>query len=150
MEPKKKINPRNKPRPVKPRPKLKARITDEHKPMRVPACPEHSEGMDYNPETMTWNCPVAWCTESVRPVIEKGSEFVILGEGQLELFIAENIPVVGQRVEPTQYYLRAPDNNVMIEITPYVALANIETNSRVHGPGTTAEVTIVLQKITKT
>jgi hypothetical protein len=82
-------------------------VTRTDKP-RKPGCPKHLCEMAFDLETMVWKCPEAGCTMVAYPKedIEAGKSKPRIGRGLIELVKMDG-----------HWFLRAPDNNVLIEVT---------------------------------
>lgn len=84
----------------------------------------HGEPMAFDSGTMVWRCQATACNMVAMPKqdIESGKGKPIVGQGDLEL-----VRVQGKKKEA--YLLRAGDNNVMLDITPYITRMEVAGTS---------------------
>lgn len=100
-----------------------------------PGCPVHGGEMAFNPSVMAWTCVVDPCSMVAYPRedFDAGKGKPHVGEGILE--IVKHGP---------RWYLRAPDNNVMIDVTDYLNRASDGTDKA----GAFYDVSLRLRNIT--
>jgi hypothetical protein len=82
--------------------------------------------MIYQPEHMYWTCPDRQCAQVAfqREDIEEGKP--ILGRGILELVMIDDPS--GSKLG--RFILRTIDNNVMIDVTDYLAVVPVEPKTK--------------------
>lgn len=109
-----------------------------------PVCPTHGSEMAYDPSRMVWACQDRSCKMIALPKedVDQGKGKPRIGEGILEI-VRQTSP--DQRT-PDRYLLRAPDNNVLLDITPYVS--RIESINDIRG-STSIVVTLRINNITE-
>ena len=93
-----------------PRKKLRARNPVVKK--KGPLCPVHELLMHYSAEEGLWTCAETGCTQVSFPRSEASKGKPIVGRGDVEVFVMTD----GHTGED-HYFLRATDNNVMIDLT---------------------------------
>lgn len=106
-----------------------------------PVCPTHTLDMAYDPDRMVWGCTVDLCKMIALPKedVDQGKGKPRIGTGILEL-------VHQKTAKGDRWYLRAPDNNILIDITANLRRADHERDGR---GGTTVEVTLKINNITE-
>lgn len=112
------------------------------RPSNKPPCPTHSVEMAYDPARMVWGCTVPTCKMIALPKddIDAGKGKPRIGEGKLEIVRQHD----GRR---DRWLLRAPDNNVLLDITEY--MTRVETDDSAFRGSPVIEVTLRLTNITE-
>lgn len=91
-------------------------------PVSKPSCRVHKTTMIYSPDVLAWRCMIPGC-ESVAYPREDDSGRPIIGKGEVELLVHTDED--GYR----QVYLRAEDNNVVLNITKIMTLMDARKTS---------------------
>lgn len=116
---------------------------------RIPPCPIHSSEMVFKPGEGRWRCTVEGCKQAAFPPrLASGAGEPVVGGGQLELVIAPaTTPESTQRGYTA--FLRSVDDNLMLDVTPYLMEMTYEAESDTIDVGTGRKVQSPMTRVYK-
>ncbi len=85
-------------------------------PSMKPGCVIHEVTMNFDSSLLVWACPMSDCAQIALPRqdIEDGKGKPTVGKGQLDIL------VMNPDSRSPRYFIRAQENNVLLDVTDYV------------------------------